>query len=81
MARKTFTSSAVKTRWNNRHYDRVVLLLPKGDKEVLQRMAESKYGLTKNGYGNLVIRELMGVKQDDWKALYIGEKPQKEDEN
>ena len=73
MARKTYTSSAVKTRWNKKHYDRVVLLLPKGDKEVLTRMAESVYGLTKNGYGNLVIREILGVPEEQWKALYIGE--------
>lgn len=79
MARKTYTSSAVKTRWNNRHYDRVVLLLPKGDKDVLTRMAEAKYGLTKNGYGNLVIRELMGIDEAHWKPLYIGDK--KKDEN
>lgn len=78
MARKTYTSSAVKTRWNNRHYDRVVLLLPKGDKDVLTRMAEAKYGLTKNGYGNLVIRELLDIPQEDWRPLYIGEKKKSE---
>ena len=79
MARKTYTSSAVKTRWNNNHYDRVVLLLPKGDKEVLGRMTKKRYGLTKNGYGNLVIRELLGIPEEQWKALYIGDK-KKEDE-
>ena len=75
MARKTYTSPEVKTRWNNRHYDRVVLLLPKGDKEVLDEMAYKKYGLSKNGYGNMVIRLLMGIPESQWKALYIGEKP------
>ena len=79
MSRKTYTSSAVKTRWNNKHYDRVVLLLPKGDKAVLDRMAKAKYGLSKNAYGNLVIRELMDIPPEQWKALYIGEK-KKEDE-
>ena len=79
MARKTYTSSAVKTRWNNRHYDRVVLLLPKGDKEWLGKMAEAKYGLTKNGYCNLVIRELLGVSEAQWKALYIGTKKESGD--
>ena len=74
MARKTYTSSAVKTRWNNKHYDRVVLLLPKGDKELLGQMAEKKYGMTRNAYGNLVIREMMGIPEEEWKALYIGEK-------
>ena len=78
MARKTYTSSAVKTRWNNKHYDRVVLLLAKGEKEVLARMAEKEYGLTKNGYGNLVIRELMGIPEEKWKALYIGTKKESE---
>lgn len=78
MARKTYTSPAVKTRWNNRHYDRVVLLLPKGDKEHLTAMAEQKYGLTKNGYANLVIRELLDISVEDWKALYIGNKKESE---
>ena len=78
MARKTYTSSKVKTRWNNKHYDRIVLLLPKGDKAVLDRMVKAKYGITKNAYGNMVIRELLGVKEEDWKALYIGTK--KEDD-
>ena len=78
MARKTYTSSAVKTRWNNKHYDRIVLLLPKGDKDVLGRMTERKYGLTKNAYGNMVIRKIMGIKDEDWRPLYIGTK--KEDD-
>lgn len=80
MARKTYTSSKVKTRWNNKHYDRVVLLLAKGEKDVLTEMAEKKYGLSKNGYANMVIRRLLGVPEEQWRPLYIGEKPIEESE-
>ena len=70
MARKTFTSTAVKTRWNRRHYDRLTLLLPKGYKEVIKKYTEEQ-GLSINGFVNETARELVGVSAEDWKPLYV----------
>ena len=73
MARKTYTSPAVKARWNKKNYDRIAILIPKGTKEAFMEMANSKYGLSMNGYINMQVRRLLGVSQDDWKPLYKGE--------
>lgn len=66
MARKTFTSTAVKVRWNNRHYDRLSLFVKKGEKEKIMAFAQSQ-GTTLNQLLNDVIRTLLNVPQEDWK--------------
>ena len=68
MARKTYTSTAVKTRWNNKHYDRVTVMLPKGFRERLADWVKQN-GTTTNAYMNSVIREALGVKPEDWKPI------------
>ena len=65
MARKTVTSTAVKTRWNNRHYDRLSLFVKKGEKEKIMAYAQSQ-GLSMNQLLNDVIRSLLGVSKEDW---------------
>ncbi len=71
--RKTYTSTKVKARYNGRHYDRVLLLFKKGEKDAIQAYASSQ-GLTVNAYANKVIRELLGVPEEEWKPLYLDER-------
>ena len=73
MARKTYTSAAVKARWNKKNYDRMAILLPKGQKEAFIEYARKEYGLSMNGYINFKVRTLLGVSEDQWKPLYKGE--------
>lgn len=50
------TSAAVKNRYNEKAYDRINLVVPKGQKEVIKAHAESK-GESLNGYINRIINE------------------------
>ena len=36
------TSSKVKNAWNNKNYDRITIIVKKGDKEKIQKAAEEK---------------------------------------
>ena len=72
MARKTYTSPKVKARWNKKNYDRLAILLPKGQKEAFMEMA-SKAGLSMNGYINMLIRVHLGISEEQWHPLYKGE--------
>jgi uncharacterized protein (DUF1778 family) len=49
MARKTHTSTAVKSRYNAKAYDRIVLTLKKGDAAMLAEYASSK-GESRNAF-------------------------------
>ena len=73
MARKTYTSSKVKQRWNKKNYDRLAILIPKGQKEVFAEQVRKEYGLSMNGFINWKIRTLLGVSEENWKPLYKGE--------
>jgi uncharacterized protein (DUF1778 family) len=53
------TSSAVKNRYNAKTYDRIELVVKKGEKDVIKAYAESN-GETVNGFINRVISEAMG---------------------
>lgn len=78
MARKTVTSTAVKRRYNKRHYDRLTLLCPIGTKEKVKEYATAN-GLTVNGVINEVSREIAGVTAEEWKPLYVAEIEKKEE--
>ena len=65
MARKTFTSTAVKTRWNKRHYDRISLFVKKGEKEQIKEFAQGQ-GMSLNQFMNDVIRSILDVPQEEW---------------
>lgn len=69
MARKTYTSSQVKARWNKKNYDRIAILIPKGKKELLSEYAMKEYGLSMNGYINWKIRVILGVPEERWHPL------------
>lgn len=70
VARKTVTSTTVKQKYNRRHYDRMTLLFPKGDKEKIKAYATAN-GTTINGLINTTAREIVGVSEEDWKPLYV----------
>lgn len=58
-------------KWNDAHlkerYDRVQLVLPAGRKQALEAYAAS-YGESVNGLINRLIRENMGISEEDWKG-------------
>lgn len=56
------TSTASKNKYNEKAYDRVNLILKKGQKDIIRQRAESK-GMSLNGYINKLIEEDM--KQGD----------------
>lgn len=60
------TSSVVKNRWNKKAYDQLGIRVPKGRKDDIEAFAASK-GQSVNGYVNALIRESMGVSEEDWK--------------
>lgn len=54
--RKTYTSSAVKNRWNKKHYDQISVRVPIGSKVEIQKMLEER-GDTMAGYIKRLIIE------------------------
>lgn len=57
--RKTVTSAAVKNKYNQKAYDRIALVVKKGQKEKIQDHAKN-LGLSLNGYINNLIEKDMG---------------------
>ena len=60
------TSSAAKNRYNNKAYDRVTIIIPKGHKADLQTAAE-RAGESVNSYVIKAVLSRMGV--TDWDEL------------
>lgn len=56
------TSAAAKNRWNEKAYDRITVVVPKGEKEVIRAYAEAN-GESVNGYINRLIAENMKNEQ------------------
>lgn len=52
------TSSAVKNRYNDKAYDRINLIVPKGKKDIIKAYAES-HGESVNAFINRAIDEAM----------------------
>ena len=52
------TSAASKNAWNAKAYDRINLMVPKGQKEIIKAHAERK-GESVNGFINRIIDEAM----------------------
>ena len=52
------TSAAVKNRYNEKAYDRINVVVPKGQKEIIKKLAESK-GESVNGFIQRLITEEM----------------------
>ena len=66
------TSAAAKNRWNKKAYDQLRIVVPKGRKDDIEAFAASK-GQSVNGYVNALIRESMGVSEEDWKRREMEE--------
>ena len=47
---KSKTSSEVKNRWNEKNYDRITVMAPKGKKEVWSKISKEKGFKGLNGY-------------------------------
>ena len=54
MRRKTYTSPEVKNRWNDRHYDKVIITVPKGAREEIKKVAAA-HGLSVAAYVRTLI--------------------------
>ena len=78
MGRRTHTATAVKTRWNNRHYDRLFLFVKKGTKEQINEYAQSQ-GMSTNQFINDIVRSLLGVPKEEWKPQDVEPVKPKED--
>ena len=63
---KTKTSSAVKQRYNEKAYDRLAITIPKGRKETIEEYAKQE-GISINGLVNRLLRETVGLSEEDWK--------------
>lgn len=62
------TSSAVKNRYNAKAYDQLPIRVPKGRKVDIDAYAK-EHGESVNGLVNNVLRELLGLSEEDWKAV------------
>ena len=60
------TSSAVKQRYNEKAYDRLAITIPKGQKQAVEAHAQGK-GQSVNGLVNALLRDDMGLTEDEWK--------------
>ena len=62
------TSSAVKNRYNAKAYDQLPIRVPKGRKAAIDAYAKER-GESVNGLVNNVLRELLGMSEEDWKTI------------
>lgn len=61
------TSSTVKNRYNEKNYDRLAIVIPKGQKQAVDAHARQK-GTTVNGLVNGLLRAELGLSESEWKA-------------
>jgi len=62
------TSSAVKNRYNAKAYDQLPIRVPKGKKAVIDAYAKER-GVSVNGLVNNVLREMLGMSEEEWKVV------------
>lgn len=62
------TSSAVKNRYNAKAYDQLPIRVPKGRKAAIDAYAKER-GESVNGLVNNALRELLGMSEEEWKAV------------
>lgn len=60
------TSATVKNRYAAKTYDRIVTLVPKGQKQAVEAFAKGR-GESVNGMFNRLVRAEMGLTEDEWK--------------
>lgn len=61
---RTYTSAEVKNRWNQEHYDRIVVSVPKGARAEIQRRAAEQGQSVAAYIRALIIRDCAGNPQD-----------------
>lgn len=61
------TSSAVKNRYNAKAYDQLPIRVPKGRKETIEAYAKQE-GISINGLVNRLLRETIGMSEEEWKC-------------
>lgn len=62
------TSTEAKRRWNEKHYDRMAALVPKGRVEIIRQYAED-HGTTVNGLINDLLKYELGITPHQRKLL------------
>lgn len=62
------TSSAVKNRYNAKAYDQLPIRVPKGRKGTIEEYAK-KEGISINGLVNRLLRETIGMSEEEWKIV------------
>ena len=62
------TSSAVKNRYNAKAYDQLPIRVPKGRKAAIDAYVK-EHGESVNGLVNNVLRELLGMSEDEWRNV------------
>lgn len=62
------TSATVKNRYATKAYDRIVTLVPKGQKHAIEAFARNN-SESVNGLFNRLVRVEMGISEDDWRAV------------
>lgn len=76
---KTKTSTAVKQRYNQKAYARLGIWIPKGRKQALEEYVR-EHETTVNGFVNELIREKLGMTEEEWKHADWKDQPVQEDE-
>ena len=66
------TSSAVKNRYNAKAYGRIIVVVPKGRKGAVETFARSQ-GESVNSLVNALLRERLGLTEEEWKHGEGGE--------
>lgn len=79
MLAKTHTSSAVKKRYNQKTYDRVEIVVPKGDREIIQQAAEAVNESVNQFVGKAVL-DRMGLEEWPHKSTVQNEERGNPDE-
>ena len=64
------TSATVKNRYNAKVYDRIQIVVPKGQKAAVEAHASGK-GESVNGLVNTLIRQDMGLTEAEWKTVTV----------
>jgi len=61
-------TNAVKDRWNAKAYDDLRIRVPKGRRADIEAYVKER-GLSTNGVVNQLLREFLGMSEEDWKRL------------
>lgn len=59
------TSADVRNRWNVKNYFRINITVPKGNKELVEKFAESQ-GLSVNSLINRLLSQELGMTDSEW---------------